>query len=135
MRTYECTICGEKLTLCLNGAALSDAYDKLGTDGFLLDRIRGGTRKAFNATCWLLWKLAEQGELLRRWQGQDRQPVPSEGFFRLHMRPADVLAARAAIEEAFRLGFLREIQDKDGIDLGLAELEKKTTEAAGGPSI
>lgn len=135
MRTYDFNCCGQQLTLCLNGAALADAYDRFGAKGFLLDHIQGGTKRAFDATCWLLYKLAEQGELVRRWQGLDKRPIPAEGYYRVHLTPAGLLEARHAIEEAVRLGFARDVPDADGVDLGLAELEKKTAEEGSAPSI
>lgn len=126
MRTVDFVCCGKPLTLYLSGAALFDCYDKFGTQGHLLDHIQGSTKKSFDATCWMLWKLSEQGELYRRWMGMDRREVPSEGFFRANLGPLDVLDARAAISRAVELGFRRDVPEPGGVDLGLMELEKKT---------
>lgn len=128
MKLCKITIAGQPYRLCLNGAALFDCYDKFGTDGFLTDHIKGNSRKAFNATCWMFAKLAEQGELVRRYQGYDRQPIRTVEQFQAMFRPVDVLTARQAIEAAVQLGFAREEPDEEDaeIDLGLQELEKKT---------
>lgn len=131
MKTLKLEIAGRALHLCLNGAALFDIYDKYGTTGFLTDPIRGETREAFEATCWFLAKLAEQGELVRRQQGHDKAPIATADWFRTALRPADVLVARQAIETAVRLGFAREVDDDEEIDLGLAELDAQKKTAAG----
>lgn len=125
MKTLEYPFHGEVYHLCLNGAALFDIYDKFGTKGFITDHIRGTGRKAFSATCWMLAKLAEQGEIVRRYQGYPHGKFPTEQMFAALLTPAEATLARRAIAEAVALGFAREVEE-DGIDLGLAELEKKT---------
>lgn len=133
MKTLKIEIAGRTYHLCLNGAALFDIYDKFGTDHFLLDPIRGETREAFNATCWLFAKLAEQGELVRRRMGHDKERIDLPEHFCAVFRPADVLRARRAIEEAVRLGFAREAEDEGGdeVDLGLLELDAQKKTAGG----
>lgn len=127
MKTLEYRLGGEIYHLCLNGAALFDSYDKFGEEGSLIDHIQGRGKPAFDATCWLLAKLAEQGELVRRYQGHAKQPIPTQERFAALLRPRDVPAAKAAIIQAAALGFAREEDGgEDEVDLGLAELEKKT---------
>lgn len=128
MRLCKIEINGQTYRLCLNGAALFDIYDKFGTNGFLTDHIKGNSRKAFNATCWMFAKLAEQGELVRRHQGYDKQEIKPPEHFQTFFRPVDVLTARQAIETAVQMGFAREEAEDESqeIDLGLQELEKKT---------
>ena len=129
MKTHEIDICGQRLHLLLNGSALFDLYDKFGPDEFLTDHLKGSDKKSFEATCYFLFKLAEQGELYRRWQGHARGPVLSEQFFRVNLAPRDVNRAKDAIVEAVRLGFAREESEDRDLDLGLAELQKKTGSA------
>ena len=126
MKVHEVDLCGQHLYLLLNGQALFDLYDKFGPDGFLTDHLKGGTKKSFEATCYFLFKLAEQGELYRRWQGQTRGPVLSEQYFRVHLAPRDVYRAKDAIVTAIRIGFAREAEEPHDVDLGLVELQKKT---------
>lgn len=123
MKTVKTELCGRTQHLCLNGAALFDIYDKFGTAGFLTEPIRGETREAFHATCWVFAKLAEQGELVRRHMGHDKSPILPPEHYMTAFRPADVLVARQAIEAAVRLGFAREEDGEDEVDLGLMELE------------
>jgi len=124
---------GTEFHLCLNASALFDCYDRFGGDGGLLDSIRGADRESFENLCWMLAKLAEQGELVRRWQGLDRGPVPAERFFLDTLGPMELPAAKAAVSRAVALGFGREAEEApERVDLGLAALQKKTAEAGSG---
>lgn len=127
MKTIAYTQAGSTWHLCLNGAALFDIYDKFGTEQGILEHIEGVDRKSYDAVCWMLAKLAEQGEIVRRYQGLEHGKFPSEHYFRANLRPTDVLDAKQAIRDAVRLGFSREEADEDEvIDLGLMKLQKKT---------
>lgn len=69
MRTVPVTLGGVTYHLLLNGAALFDLYDRFGDTGSLTDHLQGAGREAFENTCFFLAKLAEQGELWRRYLG------------------------------------------------------------------
>ncbi len=127
MKTISYELDGRTFYLCLNGQALFDAYDKFGYKEFITKSIEGASKKSFENTCWLLAKLAEQGELVRRWQGLDRGPIVPVEYFKAHLKPLDVAGAKDAIREAISLGFSREEEhEKRERDLGLEELQKKT---------
>ena len=126
MKLHEVDLCGQHLYLCLNGQALFDLYDKFGTKGFITDPIKGSGKKSFEAVCYYLFKLSEQGELYRRWQGQTHGPILTEQFFRVHLAPRDVYRAKDAIVTTIRIGFAREAEEEHDVDLGLVELQKKT---------
>ena len=126
MRTVEFPFQGNVYYLCLNGAALFEIYEHFGTKGSVLDHIGGNGKKPFLAVCWMLSKLAEQGELVRRFQGYDHGTFPTEQMFRTMLAPLDVPRAKSAISEAYRLGFQQEeAPEKKRVDLGLLELQKK----------
>lgn len=126
MKTVEYKLNGQTYHLCLNGSALFDIYEKYGSKGFVTDHIKGGDKKSFSATCWILAKLAEQGELVRRHQGFDHGKFPTELMFRAMLGPLDVLDANHAIGLAVALGFRRETGEDEEVDLGLVEIQKKT---------
>ena len=130
MKTIPYELNGHTFYLCLNGQALFDAYDKFGYKEFITKSIEGASKKSFENACWLLSKLAEQGELVRRWQGLERGPIVPVEYFQTHLRPLDVAGAKDAIREAISLGFSREEQREKLVrDLGLEELQKKTAKA------
>lgn len=128
MKTVEFEWNGQVYHLCMNGAALFDIYDKFGNAGGVLEPIQGSSRQTFNNVCWYLWKLMEQGELVRRFQGHDRVKIPGEMEIRTLLRAPDYTEARKAISTAIAQGFAREVEDEGAkkIDKGLLELEKKT---------
>lgn len=138
MKLTHITIDGREYPLCLNAAALFDLYARFGDKDGLLDHIEGSDRKSFYNTCAMLAKLAEQGELVRRYQGFAPAEIPTETQLRLVMGPLDVLSAKGAIRRAVALGFGREVRDEEQnqpVDLGLLELQKKTASACAGRSI
>lgn len=128
MRTVKFDFNGQEFHLCMNGEALFSIYEKFGTKGFVTDPIQGTSKKSFDATCWMLSKLSEQGELVRRNMGFDRKPIRNEGYFRAMLGPLDVADAKRAIADTVRVGFTREVPDDDEneeIDLVLLERERE----------
>lgn len=118
---------GRTYHLLLNGAALFDVYDQFGTEGSILDPLKGSGRETFEAICWYLEELIAQGELYRMRQGYERVDIPSSSMFMAELSPLDVPVARTAIQAAIYAGFTREEEGpQKEIDKGLLELEKKT---------
>lgn len=137
MKTMEFTLNEQTLHLCFNGAALFDVYEKFGTLESVLDPIQSGDKQAYDAICWYLWKLSEQGELVRRYLGHERGRMLPESAFRALLMPTDVPRAKLAITNAVAIGFGMEIQEKKSgpVDLGLQALEKKTDPGRPAPGI
>lgn len=127
MRTVPVTLGGVTYHLLLNGAALFDLYDRFGDTGSLADHLQGGGRKAFENTCFFLERLAEQGELWRRYLGYGHGPLPTAGQFFVSLSPMEAAAAKGAVMEALAVGFAREEAEKPGmVDKVLLALQKKT---------
>ena len=120
---------GTTYHLLMNAAALFDIYEAYGSKGFVTDHIRGTGKKSFQNTCFFLAKLAEQGELYRRYQGYDKGPIPTQELFLRGLSPTDVPQAKKAIAQAVEAGFSREeAPEQKEIDVGLLELQKKTND-------
>lgn len=136
MRTVPVSLGGVTYHLLLNGAALFDLYDRFGDRGSLADHLQGSGRDAFENTCFFLEKLAEQGELWRRYQGYDHGPLPEAEAFRVGLTPMEAVLARKAVVEALTAGFAQEETEKPGtVDKGLLALQKKRRrDKAGGLS-
>lgn len=128
MKTLKYEVGGRTFHLCMNGTAVFDFYEHYGTESQLLDPIEGNDKEAFENLCWMLSKLSEQGELVRRYQGHDRAPMAGTDWFRTMLKPMEVPVAKLAVQQAVRLGFSREVDsgEEEEVDLGLMELEKKT---------
>jgi len=127
LKTVEFEFDGQVHHLLLNAAALFDCYDHFGDKGDLLDRITGTSREAFDNTCWMLVKLAQQGEAYRRYMGEEKAPMLTVDRVQRVMGPMDMLRARSAICDAYHLGFERKsLTEEEKVDIGLLELQKKT---------
>lgn len=122
---------GRKYPLLLNGNALFGAYERF--DGAILEPMDRPGRQGYEATCWILHQLMEQGELYNRYMGGDHQNVPGYDELMVYLTPVDYLRARAAVERAIALGFGREAPspEPEERDMGLEELEKKTVKGTG----
>ena len=80
----------------------------------------------------MLYKLAEQGELVRRYLGHTPQEVPTIKELAALLCPADVLAAKDAIARTISAGIKMEAQiRRSDVDLGLQELERTKKAEAG----
>ena len=127
MKTTQFELGGRVFHLCLNGAALFELYDKYGREAGLMEAIAGGDREAYNATCFYLATMANQGEIVRRYQGYEPGKFTTDAYFRANLAVWDVARAKEAVKAALLQGFHREEVDSDEvIDLGLQEIEKKT---------
>lgn len=138
MNTVDFDWNGQTLHLLLNGAALFDIFDRYGSDAEILALIDGSDKKSYLNTCWLLYKLAEQGELARRFLGHDHQRYPTAERLAAFLMPLEVPKARRAITRAVKLGFGMlhpEDPESEFVDLGLLELQKKTGSRRTGSSI
>ena len=126
MKTFDYDFNGRTFHLAMNANALFDTYDKFGDKRSIAELPKGTGKKSFDATCWMLAKFAEQGELVRRYDGFKAEPIVTESYFRLQMKPLDVPGAKKALEQAIVLGFAREEESAEEKDPYLAEYQKKT---------
>lgn len=132
MKTMDINLHGKELRLCYNGAAMFDLWDIFGQEKPILEHIEPNTKSGFNATCVMLAKLAEQGELVRRYQGFEPQAMPNIRELMAVLSPADVLAAKRFVSAAIAEGLKMEAQiRRSETDLGLVELEQSKKANAG----
>lgn len=131
MKPVEFDLNGRTLHLLLNANALFACYDRFGSKDDLLEKIVGTNGESWENTVWVLVKLAQQGELWRRYCGEDPIPMLTEAEAQRIMMPLDAVRARAAIRKAYALGFEREeIGEEEKVDLFLSEWQKKTEPAS-----
>ena len=71
--------------------------------------------------------MCTQYELQRRTEGYDHQDIPSLSYIKTHLQVNQVIEATAAIMNAMVEG-LHQDNEPEEVDLGLAELQKKTEE-------
>ena len=134
MKSVPYAFNGVTYALSFTAEALFRIYEKYGEDADVLEctQFMENTVEGWKGACWLGALLASQGELQRRYMGEDPVPMLSAEELRRGASPADMLALRRAIQEAMRIGMTRTVPDGDDeaeVDAVLAErsaLEKKT---------
>lgn len=132
MNDVSVKVCGQEYHLLFNGYALFASIELFG-DRQLGELVQENTGEGFVNLCRVFCLLAEQGELSRRYEGQDAGPLPEEEKLRAIAMPYDVIAMRQACMNAIMRGYKREVEP-DETDLGLAELQKKRTKGRRKPT-
>ena len=125
---------GRHVTLLYSMDVLFDASEKFGSVRDMLDLLGRESREAVEAVRWLILRMAHEGELARRENGETPQPDLPADWIPVRIRPAEYLLLRDACMQAVEQGYRREEQDDEEteIDEGLAELQAK--KAGDGPT-
>lgn len=120
--------------LSFTAEALFTVYDKFGVTDNILETTHAlePTAEGWKNCCFLAALMATQGELQRRRQGYDAQPMLSMEDLRTGMMAAESIRLRQAVRDAMEQGFSRSTEDGDEeeeVDLVLRDREtaqKKT---------
>lgn len=131
MKTIEFAYGPRKLHLYFNGSAMFAVQtmddDRPEDQPAILDRIMEQTPAGVAALCQVAHVLATQGEHCRRYLQYTPERIPPAIELEISLSPVQLLRLRAAVVQAINAGYGEPSGDDDGdIDLGLAELEKKT---------
>lgn len=131
MKTTEFKLGPKTLYLYFNGEAMFqlNELDKDQPENApdWISRMLENTLEGKRLLCKAAHILATQGELCRRYLQYDPERVPTEEDLQLLVTPMAIVGLRSAVMAAIDDGFSAKSQDDDGdIDVGLAELEKKT---------
>lgn len=116
---------GKALRMVYTVGVMGDVNDKFGTVSDTLAAIDGDKKESVLNLCWLAARLAEEGELIRRDEGYDAEPIWTHSRLTRSVRPADYPQLKSAVVDAMVAGFARDITDGKDVDLGLMKLEKK----------
>lgn len=114
-----------ELHLLLNGEALFNFYERYGKEKTLLAQLEADDKEGFERMVWLLCELALQGELYRRYQGEDRGKIFPYNQALAEILPGDIPRIKLALTMAIREGFARQHPSDEDLDPWLAEIEKK----------
>ena len=130
MKTFEFDYGGKVLHLYMNGTAMFaiEALDSGREDTTdVIERMKENTPEGVADLLKVALILAEQGELCRRYLGYSPERIPAEKELLLLLSPAQLMMLRVVAMMAINAGYeQKESGQKDDIDTGLAELEKKT---------
>lgn len=130
MKEVTVRVAGQEIPLYYNGYAMYAVRDLLGEEK-IYDVLAQDTPEAFEKTCEIASILATQGELYRRYIGMDKGRILSAQVLRLILRPADMVALRKAIMDAFVAGMQAEQPEDADVDIGLQELDAKKSKKKG----
>lgn len=108
-----------------NAAAHFAAAEKYPGPEGLIGELKKPGAAAFAPLCWALAETAKQGELMRRYMGEDPRETPTEEEFRLKLRPNQIRAATGIVMDAMIDG-LGGKDEGEEVDEVLEELQKKT---------
>ena len=135
MRSVPIEFDGVTYHLSFTAEAMFTVFEKYGEDYDVIASTHCGenTVEGWKAACWLGALLAAQGELQRRYMGEEAVPMLTAERLRRTASPADMRDLRAAILQAVALGLRREIlpDEAEEVDAVLAErdaAQKKTRE-------
>lgn len=125
MTKYRVASCNEKrLYLAYTASAMFDIYDVL-KDGQQVTDVLVGTKDTFPTFCKVVAIMAGYGERIRRTEGHlAEEPVSAESL--MLVDPVEYLELKREALAAVMCGYHKDIQDEDEVDIGLAELQKKT---------
>lgn len=126
MKVEKITVGGRDYYLAFNGSA-KFALDELCGGKSIVGLTQPDTKEANNLLFQAVSILAEQGELVRRYYGYDKDEMLEAESLPLLLTPMDMLTLKTALYCAVSRGYGREIQDTGGeVDLVLQEIQKKT---------
>ena len=128
---------GQTLRLSFTMEAMLLSLERYGSDADLLEIVLAPTAEGWRECCRMAALMAAQGELQRRAQGYDPQPMVTVEELRTGLTAAEGNALRSAVRAAFVQGMTRAIPGEEAqaqeINLVLQareDAEKKTASAA-----
>lgn len=123
----KCRLGGTEYWLVYTADAYFDIQNAYGAD--FLEKLRPGTREAYEVAVGCLLILAREGELCRRYMGYDAAEMLTEEDVRRCVLPDSIVKVKTLVNEAVLAGLRVENAAKNAdepVDLGLLEYEKKT---------
>lgn len=128
-RMISATINGEARDLNYSIEVMFNMTEKYGSITAALDIIEKGGKEGFEAVRWFAIQMANDAELCRRAAGYDPKPMLTTDSITPRIRPIDFEYLTANVVDAISLGYKRETDADEEVDLGLAELNAKKVEA------
>lgn len=117
---------GRKLYLAFTVTAMFQINELLGEQE-LFEVLSCTGKEGFDRFCDIIQILSCCGETIRQQEGYGKQEPLTKEQVAAYMTPVEYLGLKKAAMDAVMLGYGREIVDeKEEVDVGLAELEKKT---------
>lgn len=127
-RVIQAKVNGREVTLNYSVEVMFSMTDKFGNLQTATDLMAKDTRESFETYKWFFITMANDGELMRRAEGYDPQPMLKDSDITMHMKPIDFEMLKQAVTDAITAGYVSESQhEASEVDEGLQELEQKKT--------
>lgn len=106
---------GQPLALSFTADALFKTYDKFGICDNILDASHAfePTNAGWINCCWLAALMAEQGELQRRYRGEDPRPMVTLEDLRTGFMAGESVRLYRAVRAALEQGFATAVEDEN----------------------
>lgn len=111
-------------TFLYNADAYFKAQEKF-PDGFI-GKLLNQDKEAFDTLVWFLAEMSLQGELVRRYMGEDKKDFLTEEKVRHMMSIKDMPEALKIVVDTIKKGLEIQSDENEEIDEVLMELQKKT---------
>ena len=123
-----------KITLLYSMDVLFDVSEHFGSVRDMLTLLSVESREGLEAVRWMFMRMAREGELARRENGETPGEDLPEDLIPRRLRPAEFIELQNACSKAVELGYRREEEDEEDAeeDEGLSELRAK--KAGDGPA-
>lgn len=116
---------GDVIYLAYTVNAMFDVNDLLQDDEQILDYMNGKGKEGFTRFCNVVSILAREGARVRESEGFPRPAMPGHENLLTCLQPMEYVNLKRAAMDAILMGFGREVENEEEIDLELANLEKK----------
>ena len=105
---------GRPLALSFTAEALFAVYDKFGIVDDIIDATHclEPTSEGWKNCCWMAALMAMQGELQRRYRGEEPRPMITMEELRTGFMAAECLSLQRAVRAALEQGFARGVSDE-----------------------
>lgn len=114
MKHIDFAFDGKLYALSFTAEALFTIYDKFGVGDILeTTHCLEPTAEGWKNCCWMAALMAAQGELQRRRQGYDAEPMLSMEELRVGLMATESTDLRAAVRAALEQGFHRDVPPPD----------------------
>ena len=115
-----------EMNLLYNGNAYFELKDRWGDE--IVSTLSGQNGNPMECLADTLYTMAREGELVRRLNGYDKQPIPSKEYIKITLKVKDFYPTVEAVMQAINDGLKTESDVDEEVDEGLLELQKKKAE-------
>jgi hypothetical protein len=124
-RCVKLQIRGFEYSLVYTAGVMFDAMERF-PDGKIIDAIHAKGKEGAKNILWLASAMSAAGEAIRRDDGYEKGSTLKPEFWLIRLSPYEYAELKTAVVNAITQGYKRDVDDEEEVDIGLAELQKKS---------